>query len=250
MEKIRLDELVLRTKLCDDIDQARRLIIAGEVFIGANRADKAGMLFPITAAPYLKEKCPFVSRGGYKLDGALKSFSLSPKGYTCLDIGASTGGFTDCLLQHGAKKVYAVDVAYGMLHWKLRQDKRVIVIERFNARNISSAQIPEKIDLVVIDAAFISLTKLLPPLLPLLVRSGTIICLVKPQFELAKEYIPKGGVVRKKEHHQQAIDKIVSFALHLGLDVSAPANSPILGPKGNKEFLLQMRVKPLSQVDQ
>jgi 23S rRNA (cytidine1920-2'-O)/16S rRNA (cytidine1409-2'-O)-methyltransferase len=156
----------------------------------------------------------------------------------CIDVGASSGGFTDCLLQHGAGKVYAVDVAYGMLDWKLRQDPKVVVIERFNARNISKNQIPEPVDLAVIDAAFISLTKLIPPLIPLFKKDIAIICLIKPQFELPRQLIPKGGVVKIPEHHQQAIDKIKTFAESLHLKTGRVEPSPILGPKGNKEFLL------------
>ncbi len=240
MKKIRLDERLLQLNLCDNIEHARRLIIAGEVSIAGDRVDKAGSLYPADTVLRIKAKCPYVSRGGYKLAGGLRDFSFSPEGLTCLDVGASSGGFTDCLLQHGAKKVYAVDVAYGMLNWKLRQDERVVVIERFNARKITQEQVPELIDLAVIDAAFISLTKLIPPLLQLFGKTLTIICLVKPQFELPKELIPKGGVVSNPEHHQQAIDKIVSFVQELGLQVLAPVKSPILGPKGNCEFLLQI----------
>ena len=240
MKKIRLDELLLRSNLCDNLEHARRLIIAGEVNISGNRVDKAGSLYPADTVLHVKEKCPYVSRGGYKLAGGLRDFAYSPEGLICLDIGASSGGFTDCLLQNSAKKVYAVDVAYGMLNWKLRQDKRVVVIERFNARKITRQQVPEDIHLAVIDAAFISLTKLIPPLLPLFGKTVTIICLIKPQFELPKEFIPKGGVITNPEHHQQAIDKIVSFAKAVELSVSAPVKSPILGPKGNCEFLLKI----------
>ena len=240
MKKIRLDELLLRANLCDNLEHARRLIIAGEVSISGDRVDKVGSQYPVGTVLSVKEKCPYVSRGGYKLAGGLHDFAYSPEGLICLDIGASSGGFTDCLLQQGAKKVYAVDVAYGMLNWKLRQDERVEVIERFNARKITREQVPEQIHLAVIDAAFISLTKLIPPLLPLFGETLTIICLVKPQFELPKELIPKGGVVTNPEHHQQAIDKIISFVQELGLLVSAPVKSSILGPKGNCEFLLKI----------
>lgn len=240
MEKIRLDELLLRSGLSADLHQAQGLIGAGMVSVEGQCADKAGMLFPDTVLPTLKDRCPFVSRGGYKLQGGLDAFSINPTGRVCADIGASSGGFTDCLLQYGAKKVYAVDVAYGMLDWKLRQDERVVVIERFNARQISTAQIPEPIDLAVIDAAFISLTKLIPPLVPLFGRNLAIICLIKPQFELPRSLIPKGGVVRNPEHQQQAIDKIHDFIKEIGLSVQEMTPSPILGPKGNREFLLSI----------
>ncbi len=240
MKKVRLDELLLRSGLCSDIEHAARLIGAGEVFIAESCVDKAGSLYAENSVISLKEKCPFVSRGGYKLAGGLKSFSFSPEGLTCADIGASSGGFTDCLLQNGARKVYAVDVAYGMLDWKLRQDARVEVIERFNARHISNRQIPEPIDLAVIDAAFISLTKLIPPLIPLFGEKLTILCLIKPQFELAKDMVPKGGVVKNPEDHQQAIQKIITFVEAMGLTASKAVDSPILGPKGNREFLLKI----------
>ena len=240
MKKIRLDELLCRSNLCDSLDQAQRLIIAGEVNVSGETADKVGSLYPEDAVLSVKEKCPYVSRGGYKLAGGLRDFEFSPKGMTCLDIGASSGGFTDCLLQNGAAKVYAVDVAYGMLNWKLRQDKRVVVIERFNARKITKQEVPEPIDLAVIDAAFISLTKLIPPLLPLFGDALSIICLVKPQFELPRNRIPKGGVISNPEHHKEAIDKITAFARELGLSISDPVTSSILGPKGNREFLLKI----------
>ncbi len=240
MKKIRLDELLLRSNLCNNLDQARRLIIAGEVSISGEIADKAGSCYEENTVLSVKQKCPYVSRGGYKLAGGLQSFNFSPRGMTCIDIGASSGGFTDCLLQNGAAKVYAVDVAYGMLNWKLRQDKRVVVIERFNARKITNKEVPEPIDLAVIDAAFISLTKLIPPLLPLFRDTLTIICLVKPQFELPRSFIPKGGVIIEPEHHQKAVDKVVSFIKELGLSVSSPIASSILGPKGNREFLLKI----------
>ncbi|MCF8056780.1 MAG: TlyA family RNA methyltransferase [Desulfocapsa sp.] len=242
MKKIRLDELLLHTGLCTDLEQAKRVIGAGEVTVNGHQADKAGSLFPADTLPEVKSKCPYVSRGGYKLKGGLDAFSLDPTGRICTDIGASSGGFTDCLLQHGARKVYAVDVAYGLLDWKLRQDKRVVVIERFNARKISTEQIPEPIDLAVIDAAFISLTKLIPPLIPLFKDNKvTLICLIKPQFELPRDLIPRGGVVKNPEHHQQAIDKIVTFVKELGLYTHSVVPSPILGPKGNSEFLLLVK---------
>lgn len=238
MAKIRLDELIVRSGISCDLQQAQRIIGAGEVSIDGRCADKSGALYPEDALPIVKSKCPYVSRGGYKLKGGLDKFAFDPSGMVCVDVGASSGGFTDCLLQHAASKVYAVDVAYGMLDWKLRQNPNVIVIERFNARNISKKQIPEPIDLAVIDAAFISLTKLIPPLLPLFGNKIAIICLIKPQFELPRTMIPKGGVVKDPEHHQQAIEKIKTFACNIGLKADRVEPSPILGPKGNIEFLL------------
>ncbi len=238
MNKIRLDELLLHSGLCSTLHQAQALIGAGDVTVDGILADKAGTFFSETTLPVLKTRCPYVSRGGYKLKGGLDSFAFDPGGMTCLDIGASSGGFTDCLLQHGAEKVYAVDVAYGQLAWKIRQDERVVVIERFNARKISKTQIPEPIDLAVIDAAFISLTKLIPPLIPLFGKQISIIALIKPQFELPRALVPKGGVVKDPQHHQLAIDKITDFARQSGLSCRNVVPSPILGPKGNREFLL------------
>ncbi len=241
MAKIRLDELLLRSGLSTDLQHARRIIGAGEVSVDGCCADKAGFLFPEKTKAVVKPKCPYVSRGGYKLKGGLDSFDVKPSGLVCVDVGASSGGFTDCLLQNGAKKVYAVDVAYGMLDWKLRQDPRVMVIERFNARNLGNRQIPEPIDLAVIDAAFISLTKLIPPLIPLFGKQLSIICLIKPQFELPPQLIPKGGVVKNKADHQRAINKIKLFVDSLGLHTVGVVKSPIRGPKGNREFLLHTR---------
>lgn len=238
MAKIRLDELLLRSGLTTTLHEAKAFIGAGIVSVNGSTEDKAGTLFPDNSVAVVKKKCPYVSRGGYKLKGGLDTFSFHPAGLTCIDVGASTGGFTDCLLQHGAKKVYAVDVAYGQLAWKLRQDERVVVIERFNARKITKEQIPDSIDLAVIDAAFISLTKLIPPLIPLFAKDIAIICLIKPQFELPRTMIPTGGVVTNKEHHQIAIDKITDFIKGIGLCCKDATPSPILGPKGNREFLL------------
>lgn len=238
MGKLRLDELLVHTGLTADLQQAQRLIGAGAVTVDGVCADKAGTYFSDTSLPVIKDRCPFVSRGGYKLQAGLDAFSIDPTGLVCADIGASSGGFTDCLLQRGARRVYAVDVAYGMLDWKLRQDERVVVIERFNARKITQKQIPEPLDLAVIDAAFISLTKLLPPLIPLFGKQLAIICLIKPQFELPPKLIPKGGVVINQEHHQLAIDKIYNFIDSTGLRPLQMTPSPILGPKGNREFLL------------
>ena len=240
MAKIRLDELLVRSGLSTDLQHAQRIIGAGEVSIDGHCTDKAGFFFPEKAVPVVKTKCPFVSRGGYKLKGGLDSFASNPSGMICVDVGASSGGFTDCLLQNGARKVYAVDVAYGMLDWKLRQDPRVVVIERFNARNLSAKQIQEPIDLAVIDAAFISLTKLIPPLIPLFGDNLSIICLIKPQFELPPHMIPSGGVVKETKHHQQAIEKIEKFVDCAGLNSAGCEPSPILGPKGNQEFLLHI----------
>ncbi len=239
--KIRLDELLIKRGLVDSLELARALIGAGHVYVDENVADKPGSLYRIDCLVRLKEKKQYVSRGGHKLEKALAHFHLSASGLCCLDIGASTGGFTDCLLQHGARRVYAVDVAYGQIDWKLRQDDRVRVIERFNARNISIKQIPEPIQLAVIDASFISLTKLIPPLLNLPEEQKIIVALIKPQFELPRDKVSKGGVVRDHALHNQAIDKIIGFANGENLKITGVVQSPILGPKGNKEFMICLK---------
>ncbi len=241
--KIRLDELLLAAGLADDLPRARALIGAGQVLVNEQRMDKAGCLVASDVKLQVKPGCPYVSRGGFKLKGGLDAFGYDPRGRVCADIGASSGGFTDCLLQHGASRVYAVDVAYGQLDWKLRQDPRVIVIERFNARKINSSQIPECLDLIVIDSSFISLTRLLPPLLPLLGRQGHMIALIKPQFELPREKIPKGGVVRDQDLHDEAIAKIQHFSGSIGLTSLGVVRSPLIGPKGNSEFLIFLTPK-------
>jgi len=241
--KKRLDELLLSSGLAENLIQARALIGAGQVLVNEQLMDKAGCLVASEVRLQVKPSCPYVSRGGLKLKGGLDAFGYDPSGQICADIGASSGGFTDCLLQHGASKVYAVDVAYGQLDWKLRQDPRVIVIERFNARKISTSQIPERLDLIVIDSSFISLTKLLPPLLPLFGTKGHIIALIKPQFELPREKIPKGGVVRDQALHDEAIAKIQLFSQTIGLENEGVVRSPLVGPKGNVEFLILLTLK-------
>ncbi len=239
--KRRLDELLILRKFADDLVKARALIGAGEVLVDDRRSDKAGALCDIDATIRVKTHCPYVSRGGFKLQAGISHFGLNITGRVCVDVGASSGGFTDCLLQNGAGKVYAVDVSYGLLDWKLRQDPRVVVIERFNARNLSSAQIKESIDLAVFDAAFISLTKLIPAVLPLFKKEVALLALIKPQFELPKEKIGRGGVVKNDGLHQEALDTIQSFALSHHLRSVGVLPSPILGPKGNKEFLIYLK---------
>lgn len=238
--KQRLDELLVTSGLAESLAKAGALIGAGHVQVNEQLADKAGCLFPPNVKIQVKPSCLYVSRGGLKLQGALDTFVYDPTGQICADIGASSGGFTDCLLQHGASKVYAVDVGYGQLDWKLRQDPRVVVIERFNARKITKDQIPEVIDLAVIDSSFISLTKLIPPLLPLFGKQMNLIALIKPQFELPREKVPKGGVVLDPLLHDEAINKIQLFCQRLGLTSRGVVRSPIVGPKGNSEFLIYL----------
>jgi 23S rRNA (cytidine1920-2'-O)/16S rRNA (cytidine1409-2'-O)-methyltransferase len=238
--KQRLDEILVISGLAENLTKARALIGAGQVLVNEQLADKAGSPFGPDVRIQIKPGCLYVSRGGIKLKGALDAFAYDPAGQLCVDIGASSGGFTDCLLQHGARKVYAVDVGYGQLDWKLRQDPRVVVIERFNARTISKDQIPESIELAVIDSSFISLTKLIPPLLPLFEEEIHLIALIKPQFELPREKIPKGGVVVDPLLHEEAITKILHFSETIGLTSQGVTRSPIVGPKGNSEFLIHL----------
>jgi 23S rRNA (cytidine1920-2'-O)/16S rRNA (cytidine1409-2'-O)-methyltransferase len=238
--KVRLDELLLLRKLAAGIDAARALIGAGKVYIKDRVADKAGSLVDLEIPIRIREDFPYVSRGGIKLQAGLNHFGVDVTGKTCIDVGASSGGFTDCLLQNGARKVYAIDVAYGQLNWKLRQDPRVVVIERFNARTLTFAHIAEFVDLAVIDASFISLTKLIPPLFPLFQKHIAIIALLKPQFELPRGKTGSGGVVRDARLHEEAVAAIQSFSSTHNLMVTGVIASPIFGPKGNKEFLLYL----------
>lgn len=239
--KTRLDNLLVDRGLASDIKKARAMIGAGEVLVHDTIADKPGLLFEQNVTLRLKTRSEYVSRGGYKLARGLEYFKVDVTGMCCIDIGASSGGFTDCLLKNGASKVFAVDVAYGQLDWKLRQDGRVVVLERFNARKIRQEDLDEKVNLAVMDASFISITKILPALLPLFSDSIQILSLIKPQFELPKASIPKGGVVTDPTLHQQAIDTIIQFSESIGLQVAGVVDSPILGPKGNKEFLVLLR---------
>ncbi len=239
--KLRLDELLLNLQLADSLEKARALIGAGEVYVNDAIADKAGVSYSSDVSIRLKSRLQYVSRGGLKLEAGLDAFSINLHGATCVDIGASTGGFTDCLLQRGAVKVYAVDVAYGQLHWKLRSDPKVVVLERFNARKLGRKQIPDPIDLAVIDASFISLAKLLPPLLPLFHDRISIIALIKPQFEIAKGKLGAGGVVRDNVLHDEVIASVITSAEALQLTSNDVVSSPIKGPKGNLEFLIHLK---------
>jgi 23S rRNA (cytidine1920-2'-O)/16S rRNA (cytidine1409-2'-O)-methyltransferase len=238
--KIRLDKLLFEKKLAPTRQKAQALIGAGQVMVNNKLADKAGAMVEDSCIIEVKESCPFVSRGGYKLEAGLQFFDINPAGIICLDVGASTGGFTDCLLQHGALKVYSVDVGYGQLAWELRQDPRIVVMERTNARYLTKENFAEPIDLAVIDASFISLKLLVPPLLPFFRENISILALIKPQFEVGRGKVGKGGVVRDPALHQEVIDEITDFCTSLGLKSCGVTPSPILGPKGNKEFLIHL----------
>jgi 23S rRNA (cytidine1920-2'-O)/16S rRNA (cytidine1409-2'-O)-methyltransferase len=238
--KIRLDKLLLEKKLAPSRQKAQALIAAGQVLVNNRLADKSGTLVEDSVTIEVKQSCPYVSRGGYKLEAGLEYFKIKPRGFVCLDIGASTGGFSDCLLKNGAAKVYAVDVGYGQLAWELRQDPRVMVMERTNARYLTAENFADLIDLAVIDASFISLKLLIPPLLPLFRKQISILALIKPQFEVGRGKVGKGGVVLDPALHQEVIDEIGAFCKTLGLQSRGVTPSPILGPKGNKEFLIHL----------
>ncbi len=249
MKKERLDKLLVKLGLTETRQKAQALIMAGLVYVNNKRVDKAGTKVPIEAQIEIKgSPCPYVSRGGLKLEHGLKEFSIEVKGLVCADIGASTGGFTDCLLKHGATKVYAIDVGRGQLHWSLRQDPRVIVMEGINARYLKPEDLPEALDLVTIDVSFISLTKILPAAKGLLKPQGKIIALIKPQFEVGPKNVGKGGVVRNPALHQQAIEKIKNFSHTLGLFVLGITKSPIKGTAGNIEFLIYLSNTPKEHI--
>ena len=244
IKKIRLDKLLVDRGVTPTLEKARALILARAVKVNDAYPDKAGELVPVDSEIHIKgEDNPYVSRGGLKLAGALKEFNLNVENIVALDVGASTGGFTDCLLQAGAKKVYALDVGYGQLAWKLREDKRVVVIERTNVRYYDGADLDEQIDLAVIDASFISLKIVLPAVLKLLGDKAQIMALIKPQFEVAKEEVGKGGVVQDPAIHDRVVQDISEFCESLGLEIEGTCASPILGPAGNREFFILARKK-------
>jgi 23S rRNA (cytidine1920-2'-O)/16S rRNA (cytidine1409-2'-O)-methyltransferase len=252
--KERLDKLVLERGLAPSRERAKALIMAGQVVVGDHLADKAGLLVDITAEIRLKgEPMPYVSRGGLKLEKGLDLFGIEVEGLLALDVGASTGGFTDCLLQRGARGVIAVDVGYGQLAWKLREDPRVLNLEKTNIRHLEPETLPEIPDMAVIDASFISLDKVLPPTLRLIKDEGTIIALIKPQFEVGRGQVGKGGVVRDEKKHLEVVETIRALAESLGLTVLGVCESPILGPAGNKEFLINLKKRlvdaPEAEVD-
>jgi 23S rRNA (cytidine1920-2'-O)/16S rRNA (cytidine1409-2'-O)-methyltransferase len=239
--KERLDRLLVARRLAPTRQKAQALIGAGLVRVNGERLDKAGTMLAIDSRIELAgNTCPYVSRGGLKLEAGLAAFNIKPQGWISADVGASTGGYTDCLLQHGAARVYAIDVGYGQLAWSLRQDPRVVVMERTNARHLQPGDIPEPLDLAVIDASFISLKLLLPPLLVFFRDRVSILALIKPQFEVGKGRVGKGGVVRDPALHRQVTADIIEFAAALSLQERGVIPSPILGPKGNQEFLIHL----------
>ena len=237
----RLDLLLLERGLVDSRENGRRKILAGEVLVNDQAVTKAGSLVDAGAAIRLKPAPRYVSRGGLKLEKALKEFAVDVSGKTALDVGASTGGFTDCLLAHGAARVIAVDVGYGQLDWKLRNDPRVVVFEKTNIRYLDRSSLPAIPQLATIDASFISLKLILPCVKQLLAARREIIALIKPQFEVGKGKVGKGGVVRAAEEHARVIGEIRDSATVLGYETVGVTESPLLGPKGNKEFLIYLR---------
>jgi len=239
MNRMRADALLVKAGLAETRSQARALIMAGLVLADGARVEKAGQLLSPESRLNLKEQAVgYVSRGGLKLEGALKDFNLAVTGLRVLDVGASTGGFTDCLLGHGAGQVVAVDVGYGLLHWRLRQDPRVVVIERTNARYLTRDQVGEPFDLAVIDVSFISLALILPPVRELVRPGGKILALVKPQFEVGPEKVGRGGVVRDPALQAEAVGRAAELAAGLNLTVLSSKPAKIKGPKGNQEYFL------------
>jgi 23S rRNA (cytidine1920-2'-O)/16S rRNA (cytidine1409-2'-O)-methyltransferase len=238
-KKKRLDLEMLSRCLVSSRQRAQALIMSGRVLVNQQPLDKPGRLVADDDEIAIRgEDIPYVSRGGLKLEAALKAFDVTVADKVCLDAGASTGGFTDCLLQHGGIKVFAVDVGYGQLAWKLRQDPRVVVIERTNVRHMPYETIGEMVDLATVDVSFISLRLVIPAILPFIKRFGTILALIKPQFEIGKGRVGKGGVVKDPTHHRQVIDELTDFFGDIALSVEGVIPSPILGPKGNQEFIV------------
>jgi 23S rRNA (cytidine1920-2'-O)/16S rRNA (cytidine1409-2'-O)-methyltransferase len=240
-KKLRLDQLLVGKGLFPSREQARRAVMAGNVKVGTRIAVKGSELLEEEAPISIKPTRKYVGRGGLKLESALGYFKIDVRGKTVLDIGASTGGFTDCMLQRGAEKVYAVDVGQGQLNWKLRNDPRVIVLEKVNARSLSRGHVPELVDLCVIDVSFISLTLILPNAFDLITPNGVILALIKPQFELQRADVGRGGIVRDQELHGRAQDRIVAFVAYSGHVVTGIVPSVIKGADGNQEFFACIR---------
>lgn len=241
--KIRLDQLLFKKGITESREKARALIIEGKVIVNGEKIEKPGSMVDESAEITIcGETLPYVSRGGLKLEHALKEFSINVRQKVAMDVGASTGGFTDCLLQHGAKRVYAIDVGYGQLAWKLRTDPRVIPIERTNIRYLSRDKIPEDIDIVTVDVSFISLKLVIPKVIEFLKPGGEIIALIKPQFEVGRGEVDRGGIVKDPEKRRKAVEEIKRFFETLNLNVIGTVESPIKGQKGNIEYLIYAKV--------
>ena len=240
-KKERIDKLLLERGLVTSREKAKALIMAGQVIVNDKRVDKAGEMVPGEADIRIKgDQLPFVNRGGLKLEHAINHFNIDVNGKIAVDVGASTGGFTDCLLQRGISKVYAVDVGYGQMDLKVKNDARVVPIERTNIRDMSRDNIPEEADIAVIDVSFISLIKVLPHVIPLLKGKGEVLALIKPQFEVGKGEVGKGGIVRDDKKVEKVLHNVRAFSEESGLEVAGLTRSPILGAKGNREFLIHL----------
>ena len=239
--KIRLDQYLVQHGLIQSRERAKAMIMSGVVFVNEQKVDKAGEMIKEDAKVEVRgHDIGYVSRGGLKLEKAMQCFPLTPKGKVCMDIGASTGGFTDCMLQNGATKVYAVDVGYGQLDWKLRSDERVVCMERTNARYLDRDQIPDELDFASIDVSFISLKLILPAVHRVLKEGGHVACLIKPQFEAGREKVGKKGVVRDPAVHKEVIEMVISYAKSISFGVRHLEFSPIKGPEGNIEYLVHL----------
>jgi len=242
MSKERIDKVLVDRGLAETRTRAQALIMAGQVLVEEQRIDKAGQLIDPAASIRIKgEHLRYVSRGGLKLEAALTAFAIDPTGKLCIDIGASTGGFTDCLLQYGAAQVWAIDVGHNQLAWRIRKDPRVIVIEGQNARDLEQEQFESPFDLATVDVSFISLTKVLPAVVAVLKPGADLLAMVKPQFEVGKGEVGKGGIVKDPDQHRRVINEITSFAISMRLEVAGVIESPILGAEGNREFLMHLR---------
>lgn len=246
--KKRLDVLLTEQGYTDTRSKAQAIIMSGLVYVDGQKADKPGISYEETVTLEVRGAvCPYVSRGGLKLEKALRDFGVKPEGFVCSDSGASTGGFTDCLLQQGASKVFAIDVGYGQLDWKIRSDPRVVVMERTNIRYVTPEQLGEPLDLSVVDVSFISLKIVLPAIKALLKPTGQVLCLIKPQFEAGKEKVGKKGVVRDPATHKEVLDGFVSLAYELGFHILGLTFSPVKGPEGNIEFLGHLTLAELPE---
>ncbi|MBE6959219.1 MAG: TlyA family RNA methyltransferase [Ruminococcaceae bacterium] len=248
--KKRLDVLLTERMFAESRAKAQAIIMAGQVYVDGQKADKPGISYEETVDIEVRgETCPYVSRGGLKLEKALRDFGVKPMGFVCSDSGASTGGFTDCLLQQGAKKVFAIDVGYGQLDWKIRSDPRVVVMERTNIRYVTPEQLGEPLDLSVVDVSFISLKIVLPAIKALLKPTGQVLCLIKPQFEAGRDKVGKKGVVRDPETHKEVLDMFVRLASDLQMNILGLTFSPVTGPEGNIEFLGHLTMDTVTGIE-
>ena len=251
MKKERLDVLMVQRNLAESREKAKALIMSGIVYVNGQKEDKAGTSFEETVQIEVRgSTLKYVSRGGLKLEKAMSHFGVELAGKVCMDVGASTGGFTDCMLQNGAVKVYAVDVGHGQLAWKLRNDDRVICMEKTNIRYVTPEDIGDRIEFASIDVSFISLTKVLGPVKQLLTQNGQVVCLIKPQFEAGREKVGKKGVVREKSVHLEVIEMVMDYARSIGLGIRGLEFSPIKGPEGNIEYLLYLQNCPQEEAGQ